>query len=285
MADPARFFDSVDNLPTLPVVVTQVQKLMGDPSSNVGQIADVISHDQAIASRVIRLVNSAFYGFDDHISSIQHAIVILGLNAVKNLVLGVSVIKTFEDSTAQWSFDRRQFWLHTLSCAMGAKLIAASLKRPDQEDYFLSGLLHDLGLLVIDQFMHREFEKVLKYAKRQGKDYLSSEKLMLGMTHGDVGAYLAAKWKIPDFVVHSIAWHHEPYQAPADTAFSKDKILIVHAADSWAFRSETGRFIEGFEAPPVEQVFADLHIKDSTLESIFQRVSHEVQTLAHEWGV
>ena len=117
--DVLKKLDLVENLPTLPVIVRQIQKLIENPNSNMSQIALIITRDQSIAARVVRLVNSAFYGLGNKISSIQQAIMLLGLNTVKNLVIGVSVVKTFEGAHSASIFDREKFWLHSFACATG----------------------------------------------------------------------------------------------------------------------------------------------------------------------
>ena len=120
---------AIERLPTLPIVAQQILTLTSNPRSNMSQISTIISRDQSIAAQVIRVVNSAYYGLRTQAGSIQHAIVILGLNTVKNLVAGVSVIKTFGDSAKASIFDRERFWLHSFGCARVAKLIAEKTGR------------------------------------------------------------------------------------------------------------------------------------------------------------
>ena len=277
--------NQIEKLPTLPVVAQQILKLISSRNSSMTQVAEVITRDQAIAARVIRLTNSAFYGLRSRITSIQHAIVILGLNTVKNLVLGVSVVKTFEDSARASVFNREQFWLHTFGTAMGAKLMAKHLQRPNDEDYFLAGLLHDIGILAIDQFLHQEFVEILKRSLKDNADFLTSEMDVLSMSHGGVGGFIAEKWNIPDFLIHTIKYHHTPVSFPSEVEASCDYISVVHVADAMSRKTGVGKFVENFHPLLNEKIFDALCIPQLNVEEIFEQVKQETKVLMKEWGL
>ena len=227
--------DKIENLPTLPVVVQQIQKLIASPNSSMVQIAAIIARDQAIAARVIRLINSAFYGLGGKVASIQQAIVLLGLNTVKNLIVGVSVVTMFEDSAGGASmFDTQKFWLHAFACALGAKAIAKKINAREPEDFFLAGLLHDIGILVLDQFFHQEFVGIVQDAAGRKIDYVKAEQERLGLTHAEIGEYMGRKWKIPELLVHGMRYHHRPLFTDRELAGSIQLIAAVHVADALA---------------------------------------------------
>lgn len=278
-------FEEIESLPTLPVIVQQIQKLIVNPKSNMSQIAQVIENDQAISARVIRLVNSAFYGMRERISSIQRAIVILGLNTVKNIVIGVSIVKTFNDSIETTFFEREKFWLHTLSTAMGSKLIAQHLHKPEPEDYFLAGLLHDIGLLIIDQFFHKEFAQIIQDSQKNKAEYLVSEQKVLGLSHGEVGEILARKWNMPEFIIDSIRYHHLPTSITKDAEANRDKVAIVHLADAKSLKTESGNFLESLNPQYSQPAFYYLRINEKLLDEIYLTVEKDVKELAKEWGI
>jgi HD-like signal output (HDOD) protein len=277
--------DTIEDLPTLPIVVTQLQKLIANPRSNMSQIAGVIARDQAIAGRVIRLVNSAFYGLRNRVVSIQQAIVVLGLNTVKNLVVGVSVVKTFGDSDTPSLFDRERLWLHAFGCAYGAKLIAGRLRRDEPEDYFLAGLLHDTGILILDQFVHDRFVEVLRRAVSDGVPYLRAEEEVLGGTHQEVGEYVGARWKLPDGLLHAMRCHHHPVESEADNAHTYDLAAVVHAADVVADNAGVHMGVHGECRRCDESVPAYLGLRPSALEEIAEQVREESRGLMKEWGL
>lgn len=277
--------NTIDNLPTLPIVAQQILKLISSPHSNMRQIAGVITKDQAITTKVIKLTNSAFYGFRRQISSIEHAIVILGLNTVKNLVLGVSVVKTFEDNARTSIFDREQFWLHAFSTALGARLIAGYLGKENIEDYFIAGLLHDIGILAIDQFLHDAFLEILNRSREEGADFFKTEQDVLGIHHGDVGAFLGEKWKLPAFLISTMQYHHSPSMVPSEVGEEKEKIAIVHIADVKSREIGLGKFINNFHSTYDSTIFKRVSPPESELTEIGRQVQQETNSLIKEWGL
>jgi putative nucleotidyltransferase with HDIG domain len=276
---------AIENLPTLPIVAQQVMKLVASPNANMAQIAAVVSRDQAIAARVVRLVNSAFYGMRSRVGSIQHAIVVLGLNVVKNLVVGVSVVKMFEDSAQASIFDRQQFWVHTFACARAARLLAERTGRSEPEDYFVAGLLHDIGILVLDQFFHPRFVDILGLSIRERIEYNDAERRVLGLNHGEVGAVLAQKWRVPDFVAHTIRFHHEPGCMPTDASAARDIVALVHFADARVQGKRIGNFIETFRTTCDPTTERYLNVSEMLVEEVLQQVGAEVKELMKEWGL
>jgi HD-like signal output (HDOD) protein len=278
--------EKIENLPTLPVVVQQIQKLIASPNSNMVQIAAIIAKDQAITARVIRLINSAFYGMGGKVTSIQQSIVLLGLNTVKNLVLGVSVVKMFEDSAGNASlFDRQKFWMHTFACALGAKTIAKKMNLREPEDFFLAGLLHDVGILVLDQFFHKEFTGVMLDAAEKKIDYVKAEQDMLGLTHAEIGEFMGRKWKIPEVLVHSIRYHHHPLFADRELAGSIQVIAAVHVADITASNRGIDMGYGNGTKQCEEQALKCIGLSMPEIEVIFDDVEMEVKSVAKEWGV
>jgi HD-like signal output (HDOD) protein len=276
--------DMVENLPTLPVIVQQVQKLIENPNSNMSQIALIITRDQSIAARVVRLVNSAFYGLGNKISSIQQAIMLLGLNTVKNLVIGVSVVKTFEGGNKATLFDREKFWLHSFACATGARLIAKKLNRDEPEDFFMAGLLHDIGILVLDQFFHDEFISVVQQTVRTKMELTEVENSLLGITHCEIGEFMAAKWRIPEYLVLAIRHHHKPALVELETENLRFIAAAVHIADANA--SNRGNN-PGFPCTFMlhEPALQLLGLKNSEIEEIFDQVETEIKQVMSDWGI
>jgi HD-like signal output (HDOD) protein len=278
--------EKIENLPTLPIVVQQIQKLIASPNSNMVQIASIIAKDQAITARVIRLINSAFYGMGGKVTSIQQSIVLLGLNTVKNLVLGVSVVKMFEDPAGGTSpFDRQKFWMHTFACALGAKAIAKKTNMREPEDFFLAGLLHDIGILVLDQFFHRDFIGVMQDAAERKIDYVKAEQDKLGLTHAEIGEYMGRKWKIPEVLVHSIRYHHRPLFAATELAGSIQVIAAVHVADIMASNRGIDMGYGNGTKPCDEQALKCIGLSMPEIEMIFDDVEKEIKSVVAEWGV
>lgn len=220
----------IDKLPTLPFIVSTLNDLIKNPNTSASDIHKVIMKDQALSSRILKLVNSAFYGFSERISSISHAIVILGFNTVKNVALTASVLNMFGGSETKEDqvFDRKAFWVHSLGVAGTAKIIASRVRLPSVEDIFVAGLMHDIGKLVLDQFVHEKFQEIVQLVKEQNIHIKEAENQVLdGVNHTQVGAWLATRWKLPTALVQMIGFHHRP--ALSDQ-FLKP-VSCVHLAD------------------------------------------------------
>ena len=208
----------IHNLPTPPMVFTQVNKVINDPNASTYQIGVIISEDPALSAKVLKLTNSAFYGIPRTITSVKQAIVILGLDVVRSLVLSASVFEIF---SKQYSVDRDyldSFWRHSLSVAFMARIISRMKNLPsvlEAEESFSAGLLHDIGKLIIFTHLFEDFKKIQKTIKENpGRPDNEIEEEILGFDHALVGSYLAQKWNLPEELVGAIKYHHNPEEDP-----------------------------------------------------------------------
>jgi putative nucleotidyltransferase with HDIG domain len=222
----------IQSLPTLPLVAQKLRSVMEDPLSSADDAARIIEGDQSLAAKVLSLVNSAYYGLPREITKISQAVPLLGFRSTSQIALGISVINMFNDRD-DGKFDREGLWRHSIACAICAQMIAkkASYGRP--EDCFSGGLLHDIGKLVLDQFLHDELVVILERTEQDGVPFLEAERHRLGIDHAVIGEWLARKWKLPLPVVVSIRHHHETVAERQGFAMSQDPIVdIVHLADA-----------------------------------------------------
>ncbi|WP_373532050.1 HDOD domain-containing protein [Vampirovibrio sp.] len=208
----------IRDIPSLPDVVNRILAVISKPNTPASEIAKLISYDPGLTSKVLRMVNSAAYGFQRQISSIQHGIMILGFNNVRGLVLSASIFKLFEGHTHPGGLNHQQFWEHSLGTAVAARLLATSLRIHEADDVFSAAMLHDIGKVVLDVYFKEDYHLVLKQAGQQrmvmhGKPFCQLENAVLGLTHTDIGSYLAAKWKLPVGITEVIQYHHTPENA------------------------------------------------------------------------
>ncbi len=220
----------ISNLPTLPEVATRLMQMVNDPDTSAADVAKVISRDVGITSKVLRMANSAFYGIPRTITTVQNAVVLLGMKVVNSLVLSVSVGEIFPSKDKSIREGRRAFWSHSLSCAVASKLIAQKIKRPhllDPEESFCSGLLHDIGKLVLDHYFTEEFLKAKEMARDKSIPLSETEKEFFGYSHTDVGDWLTSKWELPRDLRTPIIYHHNPSEAPS----SREQSYLIHCAN------------------------------------------------------
>ena len=229
MADPQKIIREIGDLPTLPSVVAKVNELVNSANTSAGDINAVISRDVSLSAKVLKLVNSSFYGFPRRITSITHAVVILGFNTVRNLVLSAFVFGAFKSKTRK--FDLQAFWTHSIATAVAANATAQHLSLPQnqKEDAFMSGLLHDVGKVIMCAFMEEESERVLEAVRERDILFMEAERdaLPRSMEHSALGSTLLEQWNLPVKIVQLVQKHHQP---PAEGEDAR-MCALIHFAD------------------------------------------------------
>ncbi len=199
-------------LPSLPTIALEVIELVQQKDVNIKQIANTIQHDPALSSKILKTVNSSFYGQAHSISTVSHALVVLGLNSVKTLALGFSLVGNLKDHGGD-DFDHVDYWRRSLYTATAAKTLSAHAGIVQQEECFLGGLLQDMGMVVLAQTLGREYLKLLKKADGDHRRLRELELEAFGIDHAGVGGALAEQWKLPPLLVAPVRWHEAPDSA------------------------------------------------------------------------
>lgn len=208
---------SAPRLPTLPAVAMRVIELTQDKDVSLKELSATIQNDQALASKVLRTVNSSFYGLSKKCTTISQAMVALGINTVKTLALGFSLVKMVKDG-AQAGFDYEEYWQRGIYTGAAARAVAGFVKGIDPEEVFLGGILQDVGMVALFQALGQEYLSVLSEAQGDHRGLTKAEIKALEMTHADIGAMLAQRWKLPDRLVSLIKYHERPTAGPLDHA-------------------------------------------------------------------
>jgi HD-like signal output (HDOD) protein len=216
------------NLPTLPTVFHKVLAALDDDKSSAQTLKDAIIHDQSLSAKVLSVANSAYFSGGKSVDDIADAIVVLGLEMLKSVVLSVSVFKTFPPSEKGAEFDRESFWLHSILAANAGKMIAKAAGYANFEQGFLFGLLHDIGKVVLDHHYHDEYSDVCLDARFNACPIEVSEQKILQITHAQVGQVLGNYWKFPPALLDAILYHHTLQNAPEESVVP---VAIAHLAD------------------------------------------------------
>ena len=216
-----------NELATLPAIAHEIMALTRSNKSSIGEIKKLIEKDPTIASKLLRIANSPFYGYGRKIDNLQKALVLLGLDEVNNIIIGISVYSTFVKLKDNNLFDRNQFWGHSAGTGRIAKILTEQLKFDFGGAEYLAGLVHDIGKLVLDQFFTKEFTEILNLMKDKDIGFHDAEIQLFDITHSELGAILLKNWGFPESVVKSIEFHHTPELADK----YKDITSIVHIGD------------------------------------------------------
>ncbi|MBT5026835.1 MAG: HDOD domain-containing protein [Nitrospina sp.] len=229
------FFESDIQIPSLPDVYYDFKDAMDNPEASFEEISDVIATDPGLSARLLRIVNSAYFGFPSEISSIRHATSVVGLEQLNNLVISTVIIDRFK-GIPDSIMNMQSFWKHSIACGMGAKIISSHAGEANKEFFFVAGMLHDIGRLIIALVSPFNILSVFMRCKSENIPLQESEQDILGFTHADIGKHLLKVWGLPVYLQEVVGNHHQPEKMPN---FSKEA-SIIHVADQLVNSLELG---------------------------------------------
>lgn len=251
----------IKNLPTLPDVATKVIELSEDPEVSPKMIAEAVERDPAIATRLLKLVNSPYFGIRGTVTSINQALVFLGVSNLRNLVLSTSVMDLFSQEGEVGSYDRKGLWLHSMATAVAARELSKRLRVIDPEVAFTAGLIHDVGKVVLDKYFPDDFKRVVELMDAHGSVMLDAEAAVFGLTHADVGLHLVHGWNLPEILRDAVGCHHAPRSARNNPQIA----ALVGYADRVARELRLGN--GGGEMPELDSQFNSvLPLQENELE-------------------
>lgn len=232
----------VRQLPTLPAILGQIQETIADPKSSAIDLAKHITADQTLAAQMLRLVNSAYYGFSREINEVVDAVAILGFNGLQELVLTTTTFSSLPKSDS--AYDRMQLWRHSLAVGMAEERCAKRAQLPRGAGFFSAGLLHDIGKVTLDLLYPNLLSEAADKAHSENKHICTLEPEFFGMDHACAGGLLAEHWGLPKQVIEAISYHHEP-----DRSIINSKLTHLTAfADFLTYEAGLGESSSG--SPP-----------------------------------
>lgn len=260
----------VHDLPTLPVVLNSILKTVADENSSADDLTDLIERDHAISARVVRLANSAFYGLRLRVNSIRQGITVLGFNETRNLALAASVFDTLA-KRRQFALDPEDFWMHSFGVAAAAQIVSEKhLREGDREGCFTAGLLHDIGKYVLALVLKEEYRQIVEEAIATKQALSNVEAAQLGMTHSEVGKWLAEKWNFPPIIGNVIA-HVD--RAHAYTGADRRTVAAVAIGDLLARRAQFGSAGDPDDAVNASDVLKALDLSQAQFDSLAAELS------------
>ncbi len=217
---------NIIQLPALPAIAVEVASLIDNPNTSVSRITQVISADQVLTAKVLKIANSPFYGFQKKISTLDFAIMVLGFDSLKEILISVSLISAFKKRQDKY-FNSREFWEHSLASGIAARTLARQLGYRISGESFIAGLLHDIGILVTHQYFYEDYKRIVETVTEGKATFEDTEQGVLFATHGEIGGWLAERWNLPDQLIEAIKFHHRPEMAERNPQLT----ALIHFVD------------------------------------------------------
>lgn len=260
----SRLFQRLSEISSLPDVALRIIELANDPLSRADDLLEAVRSDPALAMRLMRTVNSSYYALSEKVSDLKQAVTLLGFQEVRNLALTTYVARMFQETRGHGRYSRRDLWDHMVGAAMVARLIARTCGKVPPEEAYLAGLLHDLGLILIDQYLHKPFCRVID-ALGEDTSVCEIEMRILGFDHTLLGEFVAARWNLPEHLTTAIGYHHVPqsYDGP-----HRDVVYVVALADFFCHLKDLAPLPLGSVQPPPARLLTELGMNKQQVGSL-----------------
>ena len=254
-------------LVSLPEVCLRVNEMLDESAVTAADLGNVISQDTSLTARLLKIVNSSYYGFEAKIETVSRAVTVVGLRELRGLVIAASAVETFSNVPDE-ILNKVQFWRHSLYCGVIARLLAEQCNVLHSERLFVAGLLHDIGKLVIAQRLPIETKNITLQAESEGRSEFEVEQDILGFNHAEVGGELMRAWNMPETLFEAVAYHHAPQRAEVGLM----ETCLIHMANIFTDEAEQGLDMkEETPAPKINPLAWEITgLNESVKEHVFR---------------
>ena len=255
-----RIINFIDRLPPFPFVAMKIISMARDENISMKEIAEVVQHDPSITANVLKWCNSPFFGLRRKVTSIHEALVYLGIKYLIEIVMLSSCASYLDKKLVGYELEQGELWHHSVACAILSQILAEKVGYQEKTLLFTGGLLHDIGKIVLGEFVKEALLKI-KMLIARGKDFLEAEREVLGMDHAELGAKIGEKWNFPEEILRLIAYHHRPKE-------TKDPaVALVHIADAGVLMLGIGAGMDGLAYKAKDEAYKLLGLKEKDLMS------------------
>lgn len=268
-----RAMSRVTEISSLPEITTRIVEVVEDPKSTAQDMHDIVKNDPALAAKILKVVNSAFYGLPAQISSLDRAIVMLGLSAVKNIALAASLSRMFRPGEISDRFSARDLWEHCVAVGVCARMLA-STGGANGEEAFVAGLVHDMGLLVEYQLFPDKLRTVIEACEKEPRDFCEVEREVIGADHQMFGEALATKWKFPNALRYSISYHHNPERLQPDY---RKVVTTIQVADIICCQNEIGFCFTAATSEITDEMLFEIGVNPTRIEEVLAELPERIQ--------
>lgn len=261
------------NVASLPMIYSRINEIVNRSSSSMADISDIISEDTGLSARILRLANSAFYGYPSQIETIERALTIIGIQQMRDLALATSMMHIFKNIPED-IINMNSFWEHSIACGVSARIIAMHKREPNVERYFLGGVLHDIGRLILLQQVPDEVRKIIQDSKAQKSLVIDLEREEFELDHAEIGAELMHTWHLPDKLTGMVRGHHLPHKAGQ----FQESASIIHIADILAHTLQLGSSGETYIPRLNAQAWKSLNLSPHVLPMMADQIQIQYES-------
>ncbi len=266
---------NIKEMPPLPLSIAQVVEITNNPDFSTEELSKVIEYDPALTTNILKLANSPIYGFSNKISTISHAIVCLGREAVRSAALTSFTQGILDDEVSAFDLEKGMLWEHSMFCAVSSRIIALRVRYNDPEEAYIAGLLLDIGKLILCKFAAEKFAQILEKTNRNKTLYNVAEQQVLGFDHPTIGGKMMKNWGLPQVLVEAVQSHHSPVKAKTNKVLA----YIVHLADAISEMLGIGLGSAGLMYDFEKESLSVLGLSTEDVESIMEEVVDKMHTI------
>ena len=271
--------EAVKSFPGMPGAAVKLLGLLDDPAMRVSQIEEILRQDPGLTANVLRLANSAYFGIPSKIGSIRQAVILLGLKRLIQMVIAACVSAIMDKPVPGYDLPPGELWRHSIAVSVAAEGLVKVLKIDAAEEIFTAALLHDVGKMVLGEYVKDDFSKI-EAAVSQGMSFEKAETVALGTNHADVGGRILIRWSLPAEIVNAVQWHHEPEAAEQASTM----LDIVHVANFLSIMIGIGIGRDGLQHQPSVEVSERLGLEAAHLEKVASQTTQWVAELSEVLG-
>lgn len=268
-----RLFKRISEVSSLPAVAVRIIEVANDSTTGAEDLHEVVQFDAALAMRIMRTVNSSYYSLQNKVADLRLAITLLGFKEVRNLAMTAYVAQLFKKAPGYGTYSREGLWNHLIGAGAATQLIAQICRRVPPAEAYLAGLLHDLGLILIDQYLHKPFCKIVD-ALNNDTPICQVESEILGFDHTELGEFVAARWHLPEHLTTTIRYHHAPleYDGP-----HREMVNAVALANFFCHAKQLTSLGVAYKQVPPEEIFSSLGLDKQQVGSIWEQLDETLE--------
>ena len=269
----------IKSFPGMPGTAVKLLALIDNPAMRVSQIEQILRQDPGLTANVLRLANSAYFGIPSKVGSIRQAVILLGLKRLIQMVIAACVSAIMDKPVPGYDLPPGELWRHSIAVSVTAEGLVKELNADAAEEIFTAALLHDVGKLILGQFVQNEYQQI-ETAVSQGISFEMAERIVLGANHADIGARILTNWSLPQEIVNAVQFHHAPEEAPQTNTM----LDIVHVANFMSMMIGIGIGRDGLHHQPSAEVTERLGLEPKHMEKVASQTMQWVNELSEVLG-